>query len=119
MRKPILVATVFCFRFRREVGPLRLAAITDGTSNTFAVAEAVALSKENFGSWACGLNCISHDDGSINNRFGGLAEIASLHPGGANVLLADGATRFVGESVSLDVLGPLCIRDDGNVAAVN
>ena len=37
------------------------------------------------------------------------------HPGGANVLMADGAVLFLTDSTAWNVLQALCIRDDGQV----
>ena len=39
--------------------------------------------------------------------------ICSPHPGGANVLLADGSVRFLSEDISINNLGRLATRDDG------
>ncbi len=39
--------------------------------------------------------------------------INSAHPGGANILLGDGAVRFVSQTVPLDVIARLATRDDG------
>ena len=41
--------------------------------------------------------------------------IASAHPGGANVLLADGSVRFISSSLNLETLYRLATRDDGGV----
>lgn len=43
------------------------------------------------------------------NAFG------SQHSGGANFALCDGSVRFVRESVTLDTLRQLCVRNDGEV----
>jgi len=44
--------------------------------------------------------------------------INSEHSGGANVLVADGAVRFLADSTAWDVLQKLCIRDDGQVVSL-
>ncbi|MEO1614650.1 MAG: DUF1559 domain-containing protein [Planctomycetota bacterium] len=103
------------FPILSKTNGIRLSEITDGTSQTLAIAEAVALGEDSNGFWASGLNCIGHDEGPINNRRGSRDEIASLHPGGANVALADGSTRFLNQSLSLQVLGALCTRGNGEV----
>ncbi|QDU62812.1 Fimbrial protein precursor [Planctomycetes bacterium Pan216] len=41
--------------------------------------------------------------------------IQSIHAGGANVLLADGAVRFLSDSLDLNALKNLANRDDGNI----
>ena len=101
-------------------GPLRpvtLNSITDGTSYTIVIGEAVALSEQNHGYWACGRNCIGHDDGPVNNRRGSADEIASLHPGGAQVLLVDGSVHFLSQSLPLDIISSLCTRSNGEVVS--
>ena len=95
-------------RFR----PVTFASITDGTSNTIVIAEAIAITEEQNGFWANGKNCIGHDDGPINNRNGGQDEIASLHPGGAQVAFVDGSVHFLNEQLSLDVISSLCTRNN-------
>ncbi|MFM7072264.1 MAG: DUF1559 domain-containing protein [Planctomycetota bacterium] len=37
----------------------------------------------------------------------------SAHPGGVLVLLADGSSRFLSQTITLDILGRLATRDDG------
>lgn len=95
--------------------PVTIASIIDGSSNTIAIAEAIAVSEDNYGYWSCGAHCLGHDEGSINNRRGSLDEIASLHPGGANSVFADGSVRFLSETLSLDVIAALCTRNNQEV----
>ena len=97
--------------------PIVLSSITDGTSNTIAIAEAVAVGEDNYGFWSCGASCLSHDEGSINNRRGSLDEIASLHPGGANAVFADGSVHFLSETLSLDIVAALCTRNNQEVVS--
>jgi len=92
-----------------------MSAILDGTSNTIAISEGVAVGEDNYGFWSCGANCLGHDEGPINNRHGSLDEIASLHPGGANAVFADGSVRFLSETLSLDVVAALCTRNNHEV----
>ncbi len=97
--------------------PVAIAWIIDGTSNTIAIAEAVAVGEDNYGFWSCGANCLGHDEGSINNRNGSLDEIASLHPGGANAVFADGSVRFLSETLPLDIVAALCTRNNQEVVS--
>ena len=103
------------FHVSPEARPVVIASIADGTSNTMAIAEGIAVGEDNFGFWSCGVNCIGHEEGPINNRRGSLDEIASLHPNGANTVFADGSVRFLSESMSLDVVAALCTRDNREV----
>lgn len=97
--------------------PVTIASIIDGTSNTIAISECIALSEINHGYWSSGANCLGHDEGSINNRRGSLDEIASLHPGGANAVFAGGSVRFLSEKMSLDVVAALCTRNNQEVVS--
>ncbi len=105
------------FPLDRGEKPVAIASIVDGTSNTIAIAEAIAVGENNYGYWSCGAHCIGHDEGSINNRRGSLDEIASLHPGGANAVFADGSVRFLGETLSLDIVAALCTRNNQEVVS--
>lgn len=105
------------FPLDRGERPIAISFIVDGTSNTIAIAEAVAVGENNYGFWSCGANCLGHDEGSINNLRGSLDEIASLHPGGANAVFADGSVRFLSETLSLDIVAALCTRNNQEVVA--
>jgi prepilin-type N-terminal cleavage/methylation domain-containing protein/prepilin-type processing-associated H-X9-DG protein len=105
------------FPLDRGERPVAIASIIDGTSNTIAIAEAVAVGQDNYGFWSCGAHCLSHDEGSISNRRGSLDEIASLHPGGANAVFADGSVHFLSETLSLDIVAALCTRNNQEVVS--
>ena len=108
---------------------VRIADITDGTSNTILMAEAAGRPKlwragrlvdgvSDGAAWAapgllhgrgsaadgivqpghCAINC-------TNQR-----EVYSFHPGGANVLMADGSVRFLKESIDIRVFAGLVTR---------
>jgi prepilin-type processing-associated H-X9-DG protein len=105
------------FPVDRNERPVAIALISDGINNTIAIAEAIAVGENNYGFWSCGANCLGHDEGSINNRHGSLDEIASLHPGGANVVFADGSVRFLSETLPLDIVAALCTRNNQEVVS--
>lgn len=88
--------------------------ITDGLSNSLAVAESPDFPEEEDGYWASGVHCISHDVGTINSEING---ITSLHPGGAHVAFADGSTTFLTEDTEPLVIGAFCtIAADDNLS---
>ncbi|QDV68645.1 Fimbrial protein precursor [Rosistilla carotiformis] len=49
--------------------------------------------------------------------YAGNTILNSFHPGGIQVLLADGSVRFLAETLEFTTLSRLCVRDDGNVLA--
>ena len=49
----------------------------------------------------------------IGNNFGANNGLYSPHTGGVQVVLADGAVRFIGENVDMLTLRRACTRDDG------
>ena len=128
---------------------IRIADITDGTSNTIMVGEQsdwLQLAPHTPDDWACyagdcradlwhgfamgpcgdarqfNVTCIYHP---INMKtYGGMGvsggyppntPIQSVHPGGAQVLFADGSVQFLSESLNIDVLYNLGRRNDGLV----
>ena len=63
-----------------------------------------------------GVNVRSHNLTGIGDvYYGNNRPIQSAHPGGANVLFADGSVRLLIENTALQTLFDLCNRDDGNV----
>jgi prepilin-type N-terminal cleavage/methylation domain-containing protein/prepilin-type processing-associated H-X9-DG protein len=107
--------TLFPLDFNER--PVTIASIIDGMSNSLAISECIGLSEINHGFWSSGANCLGHDEGSINNCRGSLDEIASLHPGGANAVFADGSVRFLSEAMSLEVVAALCTRNNQEVVS--
>jgi prepilin-type N-terminal cleavage/methylation domain-containing protein/prepilin-type processing-associated H-X9-DG protein len=94
---------------------VRLAEITDGTSQTLLVLEDADRPAKQGGMWASGHNCLAHDSGPVNHQLS--QEIFSRHPHGANVLSADGSVRWLSDSLELAVLGALCTRSAGETIA--
>jgi prepilin-type N-terminal cleavage/methylation domain-containing protein len=50
-----------------------------------------------------------------SSPFSANTVLNSAHPGGVNVVLTDGAVRFIAESIDFDTLRRLCVRDDGGL----
>jgi prepilin-type processing-associated H-X9-DG protein/prepilin-type N-terminal cleavage/methylation domain-containing protein len=126
----------------RQNGVTRIVEISDGTSNTTLYSEAAGRNQQlyagkvsapydatkitgpiwadsdnrltvtgtdptgttNIGSGPCAINC--------NNLQG---DIYSFHPGGANVVFADGSVRFVRENISIVTLAALVTKAGGEV----
>jgi prepilin-type N-terminal cleavage/methylation domain-containing protein/prepilin-type processing-associated H-X9-DG protein len=120
----------------------KFADISDGTSQTLAQGEISAMApiydatKDVYRSWMRGCNsndanaslraCASCKNvvEAINSKVGtyGLkvfndVSFASNHPGGANFGFADGSTRFVRDTVSIDVYRAAASRNGGEAAA--
>jgi prepilin-type N-terminal cleavage/methylation domain-containing protein/prepilin-type processing-associated H-X9-DG protein len=119
----------------------QLAEITDGTSNTILVYEQAGrpaqycfgklvpgLNQANgswWGAWAAynGAQVQGYDDSctqsigtcavNCNNGRG----VYAFHPGGANVLLADGSVHFLGATCAVNVLYALATRANGEVVS--
>jgi prepilin-type processing-associated H-X9-DG protein/prepilin-type N-terminal cleavage/methylation domain-containing protein len=63
-----------------------------------------------------GINTRAFNSTGIGEQYyGNNRPIQSAHPGGANVLFADGSVRLLMENTPLQQLFDLCNRDDGNV----
>ena len=91
--------------------------ITDGTSQTIQVGEAPEAINA---MWASGHN-IFDQYMPINARppveYG--EELTSQHPGGANVLFADGSVHFLKQTMNSLALAALCTRAGGEVLSAD
>ena len=108
---------------------IRFGDIEDGSSNTLLVAEHF-LGGDDLG-WLSGTRSTLRNTSRIEDvpKLEGADEAApdalfvgglgSYHPGGIQVSLADGATRFISRTVSPDVLRQLGARADGELPADN
>jgi prepilin-type N-terminal cleavage/methylation domain-containing protein/prepilin-type processing-associated H-X9-DG protein len=117
----------------------RIEYITDGTSNTLLLTESagrnqlwrmgkLVATSGTTGGWAnpgteiiisgfnpatgtipgpCAINCTNDN------------EVYAFHPGGANVLFADGSARFAKQSISLDTLIAITTRAGGEVVQID
>lgn len=88
--------------------PICLTDIRDGAGHTLLVVEDAGRSGD-AGKWACGHNCVSHDDGPINSSRA--HRIYGEHGDGAECLFSDGAVRFLRDSIEESVIGAICTRD--------
>jgi len=118
-----------------ENSATRLTEVTDGTSNTVAMAETtLATMGGNATNWGFrgsdqvglslgtggGLNRWHvSPSGSVEkgHRMGPLTA-GSYHPGGANVVLADGSVRFVSEKAPFDVREALATMAGGEIVSL-
>jgi prepilin-type N-terminal cleavage/methylation domain-containing protein/prepilin-type processing-associated H-X9-DG protein len=92
--------------------------VTDGLSKTFAVAECTGRAfnqnkTEIRGAWADGNNVYAADR-PVNSDPYSVAwwsdEVFSDHPGGAQVVMADGSVQFLNDTIDVQVLAALCTR---------
>lgn len=118
-------------RTRRMFGEnscARFADISDGSSNTIAVSETLKevyngrCAAWGFRGWAMpgvdfGAYPINRWHNSKRGRLESWGHPGSLHPGGLHVLLADGSTRFVSESLAAKVKEQLAAMADGQPVA--
>jgi prepilin-type N-terminal cleavage/methylation domain-containing protein/prepilin-type processing-associated H-X9-DG protein len=116
---------------------VRVAEITDGTSNTMGIAErdnhfvttnwvGVIPGAEAIYNPARGLGCtnwrppiiavLAHSRQSgVNDPAGSPGGFQSQHPGGGNFLFMDGSVRFLKASIALPTFWGLCTRNNGEI----
>jgi prepilin-type N-terminal cleavage/methylation domain-containing protein/prepilin-type processing-associated H-X9-DG protein len=133
-----------CNEWQRFAGPdrlmfgenstARLTDVTDGTSNTVAMAETtLATAGGHATNWGFrGANQVGLNLGSGLNRWNvtssgtvekghrmGPLTAGSYHSGGANVVFADGSVRFLSEKTSLAILGALATMAGGEIVSLD
>jgi len=127
------------------VFPVKIRDATDGTSNTMIVGEESAYGVDaagvqqvlnNYHGFLCGVDATSYPISrrsfnvttvryainTVSTTLTGISKnegvnngLSSEHVGGAHVLLADGAVRFLGENSNLATIKRIATRDDGDV----
>lgn len=97
--------------YAKSSKPVRLEMIVDGTSHTLLISEGSEVHEDNFGFWACGLNCFSHEEGGVNAVERPAGEIVSDHPAGANGVFCDGSVRFLHNGAGVEEISALCTRN--------
>lgn len=112
------------------LNPVQLRKISDGTSKTFMVGECVVSQDYHSaaffadGTWAtCGipLNYFTLPDDEKNvktDHWQQARGFKSLHPGGAQFVMADGSVHFVVENIDFTVYQGLSTRDVGEAGSV-
>ncbi len=95
--------------------PIRFKEISDGITNTWAVAEDTAGPE---GEWINGSN-VFEQSGRINDptAWVGDNEIRSQHVGGAMLLFCCGRVAFVSQSMDIKIVAALITRDYAEVVA--
>ncbi len=122
--------------------------VTDGTSNTIIVSEQSGtvrkadLTSNYYGGWSgarnnatlsssscsdlwqTGATCIRQppnsqiDDPGNRNPYRNNTTVNSFHPGGIQVVIADGSVQFITDSIDFQIFKALAIRNDGQVATL-
>lgn len=121
-----------CGMFSVEATRVRMADITDGASNTFAMGEerlgtknaqwwgdAYAPGYNPFHQWTDAAAATPTTRGINRDNIANLGYygqgFSSLHTGGAHFLMADGSVRFVSENVNIITFNALGSRDKGEI----
>jgi prepilin-type N-terminal cleavage/methylation domain-containing protein/prepilin-type processing-associated H-X9-DG protein len=97
-------------------------AVTDGTTNTFLVAEITGDGGQLGGEWGVGKLIDLSKGITIPTPISGAkfnyseTPVSSYHPGGANFLMVDGSVRFVAGSTDPLILQAVATRAGGEVA---
>lgn len=94
---------------------VRAADVRDGLSNTLIVGEDTMWPD---GQWINGRN-IFDQAYAINTAPSWENDLRSLHPGGANAVLANAAVRWLSNSTDLNILAALCTRAGGEIISSN
>jgi prepilin-type processing-associated H-X9-DG protein len=118
--RPSPLAVAQCDGVFHDVSPIRFAAITDGLSNTMAMAERSTTVHQNLnvvhpdlfgkygwyitGNWGDTLFTALYPPNAYKTVAVGAVpaqvnSASSLHPGGLNILMGDGSVRFVKETI--------------------
>jgi hypothetical protein len=122
--------------FQRD-GTIRMARITDGTSNTLMVAEMSWVSPQygtRFRTWVrggdeyagivTGRPSFVVSGRNVTNKINGMQSanlivpyndmpFGSMHPGGMNVTLGDASVRFISQNLSMSTYRAIASRDQG------
>jgi prepilin-type N-terminal cleavage/methylation domain-containing protein/prepilin-type processing-associated H-X9-DG protein len=109
---------------------ITLVGITDGTSNTLMVGELSWKDANCYRPWTRGwdsdamassknvTNPMNSTPYNGSSNFNDVS-FGSMHPGGANFLLADGSVRFVQQSIDMDTYRAVASRDGGESLGLN
>jgi len=94
--------------------PTPASEVRDGLSNTVVVGECSGRGYQQQAEWANGHNCFAqHEQVGINESLDN--ELHSDHPGGAQVVFADGHVEMLDEGIEQEVLNALLTRAGGEL----